>query len=158
VTHVPLIHKICWQTLNFFRKCSTFYGTEIFINMFQLAHYQFRTLSQNSPNIFQLYFRIILPSMHGSSKWSLSFSFPHLTVYVFLVWHMCYMSRPSHAPWFDYLYNIWWALLIIKFLMKQYSWVHCYFILGPSIVFNTLFSNTLSMSSSLKVSDQVSHP
>jgi hypothetical protein len=127
-------------------------------SMFQVAHYQFLILSQNSPNIFQLYFRIILPSMHGSSKWSLSFRYPHLTVYLFLVLHKCYMSHPSHAPLFDYLHNIWWALLIIKFLIKQYSWFHCYFILGPSIIFNALFLNTLSMSSSLKVSDQVSHP
>jgi hypothetical protein len=42
--------------------------------------------------------------MHGSSKWSLSFGFPHLTVYAFLVCHTCYTSRPSHPPWYDYLY------------------------------------------------------
>jgi hypothetical protein len=30
--------------------------------------------------------------------------------------------------------------------------------LGPNILFNTLFSNTLSLCSSLIVSDQVSHP
>jgi hypothetical protein len=30
--------------------------------------------------------------------------------------------------------------------------------LGPNILLNTLFSNTLSLRSSLNVSDQVSHP
>ena len=35
----------------------------------------------------------------------------------------------------------------------------CYLIpLGPNILFNTLFSDTLSLHSSLNVSDQVSHP
>jgi len=31
-------------------------------------------------------------------------------------------------------------------------------LLGPNILFNTIFSNTLSFLSSLNVSDQVSHP
>jgi hypothetical protein len=31
-------------------------------------------------------------------------------------------------------------------------------LLGPNILLNTLFSNTLSLCSSLNVSDQVSHP
>jgi hypothetical protein len=31
-------------------------------------------------------------------------------------------------------------------------------LLGPNILLNILFSNTLSLRSSLKVSDQVSHP
>jgi hypothetical protein len=31
-------------------------------------------------------------------------------------------------------------------------------LLGPNILHNTLFSNTLSLRSSLSVSDQVSHP
>jgi len=31
-------------------------------------------------------------------------------------------------------------------------------LLGPNILLNTLFSNTLSLRSSLNVSDQVSHP
>jgi hypothetical protein len=30
--------------------------------------------------------------------------------------------------------------------------------LDPSMLLNTLFSNTLSLSSSLNISDQVSHP
>ena len=35
---------------------------------------------------------------------------------------------------------------------------HTSSLLGPNILFNTLFSNTLSLRSSIKVSDQVSHP
>jgi hypothetical protein len=31
-------------------------------------------------------------------------------------------------------------------------------LLGPNILLNTLFSNTLSLRSSVNVSDQVSHP
>jgi hypothetical protein len=40
----------------------------------------------------------------------------------------------------------------------QFSPSSCHFIsLGPNILFNTLFSNTLSLCSSLNVRDQVSH-
>jgi hypothetical protein len=41
------------------------------------------------------------------------------------------------------------------------SFIHSPFIsslLDPNILLNTLFSNTLSLRSSLNVSDQVSHP
>jgi len=39
-----------------------------------------------------------------------------------------------------------------------FSLFPCYLVLGPNILLSTLFSNTLSLRSSLNVSDQVSHP
>jgi hypothetical protein len=39
-----------------------------------------------------------------------------------------------------------------------WSFLHSCYLIGPNILLNTLFSNTLSLRSSLNVSDQVSHP
>ena len=47
----------------------------------------------------------------------------------------------------------------MKLLIMLFSPVYCYFSLsGTNIPLNTLFSNTLTLRSSLNVSDQVSHP
>jgi hypothetical protein len=47
----------------------------------------------------------------------------------------------------------------MKLLIMQLSPTSCHFILfGPNILLNTLFSNTLSLCSSLNVRDQVSCP
>ena len=44
---------------------------------------------------------IIFPSTPGSSKWFLSFRFPHQNpVYASPLPHMCYMRRPSHPSRF----------------------------------------------------------
>ena len=49
-------------------------------------------------HFLKIYFNIILPSTPGSSKWSLSFKFPHQTpVYASPLPHTCYMPRPSHS-------------------------------------------------------------
>jgi len=99
-------------------------------------------------------------STPGSGKWSLSFSFPHQN-------HICtlplpetrYMPRPSHFSRFDRLNNIWWGVQIVK--LSLCSFLHSPVtasLLGPNILLNTLFSNTLSLRSFLNLSDQVSHP
>jgi len=50
---------------------------------------------------------IILPSTPESSKWSLSFRFPHQSpVCKSLLPHTCYMLRPAHYR-FDHPNNIW---------------------------------------------------
>jgi hypothetical protein len=54
---------------------------------------------------------------------------------------------------------IWWWEQITKLPMCNF--LHCPVIsslLGPDILLSTLFSNTLSVCSSLNVTDQVSHP
>jgi hypothetical protein len=63
------------------------------------------------------------------------------------------MPRPPHSPWVDLPNSIWW-------------WILCNFLhspvtsspLGPNIPLSTLFSNTLSLCSSLNIRDQISHP
>jgi hypothetical protein len=68
------------------------------------------------------------------------------------------MSHPSHSSWFYHANNIGWVR-IIQLRMTQLPPLPCYpALLGPNILLSTLFSNTLSLHSSLNVSDQVSHP
>jgi hypothetical protein len=56
-------------------------------------------------------------------------------------------------------HNSWWGVQIIKLLLRRF--LHSPVtssLLGQNILLNILFSNTLSLRSSLNDSDQVSHP
>ena len=119
--------------------------------------------AQSSPyptsHFQKVHLNIILLCMPGSSKWSLSLRFPDKNpVYTSPLPDTCYMPRPYHLSRFD----------DPKILDEQYRSLSsslCSFLhspvtsslLGPNILLNTIFSNTLSLSSSLNVSDQVSH-
>jgi hypothetical protein len=73
--------------------------------------------------------------------------------------HTCYMSRPSHSSWLFHPNNIGWAVQIIS--SPLFSCLHSpatLSLLGWNILLSTLFSNTVSLHSSLDVSDYVSHP
>jgi len=64
-------------------------------------------------------------------------------------------ARPSHFSWFDHARR---GVYIIKLVF--YNLVHSPFIsflLGSNIFLSTLFSNTVSLYSSLRVTGQVSH-
>ena len=57
----------------------------------------------NTPtsHFLKIHLNIILPSMPGSPKWSLSLRFPHRNpVYTSPLPHTCYMSRPSHSRFY----------------------------------------------------------
>jgi hypothetical protein len=68
------------------------------------------------------------------------------------------MSHPPHPPRFNHPNNIRWRIQSVKFIIVQFSPRPIFSLLGPNILLNTLSSETVSLCSSLKVRDQVSHP
>ena len=72
--------------------------------------------------------------------------------------YTCYITRPSHSSWFDHPNSICWGVHIIKFFVIQSSLLPITsYLLGRNTLFSFLFSDTISFSSSLNLSDQVSH-
>jgi hypothetical protein len=110
-------------------------------------------LSKIHPNI-------IHPPTFWFSYRPLSFClFLQQCICVSLLPHLCYLSHPSHPPRLDYFNCIWRKVQIRKLLVMQFSPLSCHLIpLRPNILLSTLFSNTLSLRSSLKFRDQGSHP
>ena len=121
---------------------------------------QFDPVYVPTSHFLKIHLNIILPSTSGSPKWRLSLRFPHQSLYTpILSAHTCYMPRPSHASRIHYPKNIWWGVQIIKLLIMRFSpFPCCLSLLGPNILFSTLFSDTLSLRFSLIVSDQVLQP
>jgi hypothetical protein len=73
--------------------------------------------------------------------------------------HSSYMSCPSPPPGLDHSNYTWRRAQVTKFLIMQFLQPPVTSSLfGPNILLSTLFSNTLSLCSSLNVRDQVSHP
>jgi hypothetical protein len=68
--------------------------------------------------------------------------------------HSCYMPCPSHPPWLDHSNYTWWRSSLCSFLESPITSP----LFGPNILFSNLFPNTLSLCSSLNVTDQVSCP
>jgi hypothetical protein len=78
--------------------------------------------------------------------------------------HLCSFSYVpdislSDSYRFECTKNIWWKVQITKlFIMQSFHSTVTSSHLGPNIFLRTLFSDTLSLRSSLNVSDHVSHP
>ena len=103
---------------------------------------------------------IILPSMPGSSRWSLS-RFPHQNPVYTPLLSPIHATCPAYIMLLDLITQI-----ILGEEHRSLSSSLCSFLnspvtsylLGPNVLLSTLFSNTLSLSSSFNVSDKVSHP
>jgi len=111
-------------------------------------------------HFWKIHLNIIILSMPGSPKWSLSLRLPHQTLYTSLLSPIC---ATCHAN-LIVLDLITWTILCEEYISLCSSL--CNFLhypvtsslLGPNILLSTLFSDTLSLHSSINVSDQVSHP
>ena len=119
---------------------------------------QLDPVHSHTSHFLKIHLNINYPSTHGSPSCSLSFRFPQQTpVYASPLPHTCYMSRPALD------------LINRKMLGREYRSLSsslCSFLhspatsslLGSNILLNALFSNTLSLRSSLNVRDQVFTP
>ena len=110
--------------------------------------------------LLKIHFNIVLQSTHRPFKWSLSLRFPHRNpVRTPSVPHTSYMPSPSHSFWFDHWNNIWCGVESTKLLVicLLYSPLASS-LLGPNIIFSSLFSDSLSVCSFLGLKDKVSHP
>ena len=119
---------------------------------------------QSSPrppsHFLNIHFNIILPSMPGSSKWSLSLRFPHQNpVHIFPLPHTCYMPHSSHL--LDLITRIICGEQYRSLSSSLCSFLHSPVtssLIGPNILLSTLFLHTLILRPSHNTSDQVSHP
>ena len=119
---------------------------------------------QSSPcptsHFLKIHINIIIPPTPESYRWSLSLRFLHQNpVCTSPLPHTCYMPRP-----FILLDLITRTILGDEYKPSSsslFSFLHAPVassLLGPNILLNTLFSNTISLRSSLNVSDQISNP
>jgi hypothetical protein len=83
-----------------------------------------------------------------------SSGFPANILYTFLFSILCYIPCPAHPPWLDHSNYIWWKAKLWS--PSWYSFLQSPItssLFSPNILCSTLFSNTLSLCSSLNVRD-----
>ena len=121
---------------------------------------QFYPVPTTPSHFLKIHLNIILPSTSGSPQWSLPSGFPIRTLCTPLP-SPIRATCPAHLILLDFTTR--------TILGKEYRSLIsslCNFLrspgtsslLGPNTFLSTLFSNTLSLRSSLSVRDQVSHP
>jgi hypothetical protein len=109
----------------------------------------------------EIHFNIVLLSTHRSYKWAFYFTFPHQK-------HCMYFFSPPYVPHVSLIsyFLIWspeWSLVRSTDNSASHygtfsSRLSSASIWGQNTPFGILFSNTLSLGSSLDVRDQIAHP
>jgi len=104
------------------------YGTRRFTTTFTRARHMslfWARSIQSMPTDTTSWISSLVLSMPDSSKWSLSFTFPHKNpVCTPLVPHTCYVPCPSHSSRFCHLNDIGWGVQVIKILIMCISLPH----------------------------------
>ena len=111
-------------------------------------------------HFLKIHLNITFLSKPESSEWSLSFSFPTKTLYAPPL-SPVRATCPAHLILLDLITWIIFSKKYRSLSSPLCSFLHSPIIsslLGPNILLSTLISNTLSLQSSLSVSDHVSHP
>ena len=148
------------------KKLLEFYGTRRFITAFTSARHlslSWASSIQSVPPHPTSWRSILILSSHQSLSLSSRLfhsSFPTKTLYKLLFYPIC-ATCPVHLILLDFI-----TRTILGDVSRTLSPSLCSFLhflvtwplLGPNILLNTLFINTLSLRSSLIVNDQVSHP
>jgi hypothetical protein len=102
-----------------------FYGTQRFVTVFtracQWSLFWARWIRSICSHPISLRSILILSSHLYLGFWMvLPFRLSNQrTVCISHIYDACYMSHPSHPPWFDHPDNIWWSVKVIKLLIVQ---------------------------------------
>jgi hypothetical protein len=124
----------------------------MFIIVFTRAlHWSLSWSSQYHPILsLRIHFNIIRLPKSWSCRWLLSFWLPQ-TTYIWILLS-CYTLYPSHSPCLDHYNYTWWRVQIMKLFVIKFTSLSCHFIpLRFKYCVFTLFSNTVSICSSLSV-------
>jgi hypothetical protein len=111
------------------------------------------------PYLPKVHLNVILSPTPRSSQWSLAFGPPYQNpVSTSPLPHACHMSSPPHPPLFNHPNNIRRRIQVMKFVIMQFSPRSVFLPFRPKYPPQHSVLKNLSLCSSPKVRDQVSHP